>query len=144
MKYDRETEPENYAASDRLLDEALDQAVREEAPTEPKWTTNSEPKPVRQRLTSTLELPSGLSIEIIQSDEGYRVSTYTSMGMGNMSMDEARIAALPAIFIKLSIALAELDQILPPVTLTRHDGQTRPAAVKIHQPSIMASLAGDE
>ena len=136
MKYDRETEPENYAASDRLLDEALDRAVNEETPAEPKWIASFEPRPVMQRLTSTLVLPSGLSIEIIQSDEGYRVSTYTSMGMGNMSMDEARIAALPPLFIKLSIALAELDQLLPPVTLTRHDGQTRPAAVKIHQPDF--------
>lgn len=135
---------QNYAASDRILGDAVDQAVREETPAGLTWVNSTTPRLVEQRLTSALDLPGGLTIRINQThDNKFWASACVIAQIGNMSMEEAQIASIPTLAIKLETALAELREHAAPASLARCDGQTRLAAVKIPLSSIMASLAAD-
>lgn len=141
------TDPQNYSAQARLLDEAVDQAVREEYPSGPQWRTEQEPvsKPKAPPVVHVLDLD-GTSIKVeARGDARWWVTLIHGTTVSGASESEAKTAAIAVARKWLTAALAKLPApqgrcwaCLDTGTLPTHGGGSMPCPDCQQQPSVTA------
>jgi hypothetical protein len=127
------TDLQNYSASDRLLDEAVDQAVREEYPSGQQWRTE-EPvsKPKAPPVVHVLDLD-GTSIKVEARGDGrWWVTLIHGATVRCASESEAKTEAIAVARKWLTAALAKLPA----------DCQQQPSVTAATSAALVQDYAG--
>ena len=135
-----------YSAAQRLLDEAVDAAVRPM----PIWATRH-PQPVVPKVEYELKLPSGESLHL---SEAFGTTWFAGLTVGSYieaeSLDEAKPAAVALVIDRLERALADLRfyqqqgrcwACLDTGTLPTHGGGSMPCPDCQQQPLVTAATS---
>ncbi len=134
------SENDNYPAAQRLLDEAVDAAVRPL----PIWATRHS-QPVVPKIEYELKLPSGESLRL---SESYVTTWYAGLAVGSYieaeSLDAAKPLAVALVIDHLERALADLRFYNEHLTQARKPSNGQPSVTAGTSAALVQDYAGKE